>query len=87
MSKQTKLLNHLKTGASLTTRQIAASFGLANPQSAINQLRSQGHCIYGNRAVLADGTETTKYRIGTPSKRMIALANAAAGAAVFTQVM
>ena len=85
MSRQAKLLSYLQTGAEVTARQIHGSFGLKNPHDAIHQLRSQGHCIYSNRAKLANGTETTKYRIGKPSKRMIALANMVAGGSIFTR--
>ena len=85
MSKQAKLLNYLQSGADVTARQITGSFGLKNPHDAIHQLRNQGHCVYGNKATLADGTETTKYRLGKPSKRMVAIANAVLGSAVFTR--
>ena len=85
MSKQAKLLNYLSTGATVTARQIAGSFGLSNPHDAIYQLRNQGHCIYSNKAKLADGTETIKYRIGKPSKRMVALANRIVGASIFAR--
>lgn len=85
MSKQAKLLNYLHTGAEVTARQIAGSFGLKNPHGAIHSLREQGHCIYANKAKLADGTETTKYRVGKPSRRMIALANAVGGADLFSR--
>ena len=84
MSKQAKLLNYLSTGAELTAKQIAGSFGLKNPHRAIHLLRSQGHCVYSNSAKLADGTETIKYRIGKPSKRIVAAANALLGASAFT---
>ena len=84
MSRQAKLLSYLQTGAQVTARQIHGSFGLKNPHDAIHQLRSQGHCIYSNRAKLADGTQTTKYKIGKPSKRMVRLANAVLGAQAFT---
>ena len=87
MSKQAKLLNYLSTGAEVTARQIAGSFGLKNPHDAIHQLRNQGNCIYGNKTTLADGTETTKYRIGKPTKRMVAVANAVLGAQAFTRVV
>ena len=85
MSKQAKLLNYLSTGAEVTAKQISGSFGLKNPHDAIHQLRNQGYCVYGNKATLADGTATTKYRIGKPSKRIVALANRIAGASVFTR--
>ena len=84
MSKQAKLLSYLQTGVQVTAKQIAGSFGLKNPHDAIHQLRSQGHCIYANPSKLADGTKTVKYRIGAPSKRMVQIANAVAGASAFT---
>ena len=85
MSKQAKLLAHLYNGAEVTPRQISGSFGLSNPHDAIYQLRNQGHCIYANKATLADGTVTTKYRIGKPTRRMVAIANAVAGSQLFTR--
>ena len=86
MSKQAKLLNYLQTGAEVTARQISGSFGLKNPHGSIHSLREQGHCIYSNKAKLADGTQTTKYRIGKPSRRMVAAANALLGADAFTRM-
>lgn len=85
MSKQAKLLNYLSKGAEVTARQIAGSFGLKNPHDAIYQLRNQGHCIYGNKATLANGTETTKYRLGKPSRKMVAIANSVMGSTIFTR--
>jgi hypothetical protein len=85
MSRQEKLLKYLETGAAVTPRQIAGSFGLKNPHGAIHELRSKGNCIYTNSATLSDGSKTTKYRIGKPSRRMVALANAIAGSSVFTR--
>lgn len=85
MSKQTKLLSYLSTGVSVTARQISGSFGLKNPHDAIHQLRAQGHCIYSNKSTLANGTETTKYRMGKPSRRMVAVANVVLGASAFTR--
>lgn len=85
MSRQEKLLKHLETGAAVTAKQIQGVFGLKNPHGAIYTLRNQGNCIYTNTAVLADGTETIKYRLGKPSKRMIALAARVAGSSVFTR--
>ena len=85
MSKQAKLLNYLQTGAEVTARQIAGSFGLKNPHDAVHQLRNQGYCIYSNKATLSDGKETTKYRIGRPSRKMIQVATAVLGSAAFTR--
>lgn len=84
MSKHNKLLNYLQNGNTATARQIEGTFGLKSPSRAIAYLREQGHCIYANKVTLSDGTEGTKYRIGKPSKRMVALANAVLGATAFT---
>lgn len=84
MSKQAKLLNYLQNGNELTAKQISGTFGIAHPASAIRNLREQGYCVYTNSAKLADGTPTVKYRIGTPSKRMVRIVNAVLGASAFT---
>jgi predicted transcriptional regulator len=84
MSKQAKLLSHLQAGNELTAKQIKGSFGIAHPASAVRNLREKGYCVYSNSAKLADGTPTVKYRIGVPSKRMIAIVNAVVGASAFT---
>lgn len=84
MSKQEMLLNNLKSGREFTAKQIKGSFGIAHPASAIRNLREQGYCVYSNASKLADGTKTTKYRLGVPSKRMVRIANAVLGASAFT---
>lgn len=79
MSKLAKLQNYLQSGNSVTPKQITSMFGLKNPTAAVHALRTSGVCVYGNPATLYDGTITTKYRVGTPTKAMIAAA-ARAGA-------
>jgi hypothetical protein len=82
MSMQSELLSRLQSGDVLTTKQISGWIGLKNPHRAIHLLRSQGHCVYGNPAVLKDGT--TKYRIGKPSRSMVSVA-AQFGSTLFTR--
>lgn len=84
MSKQAKLLSSLQSGSELTARQITATFGLKNPHEAVRQLRQKGYCVYANPAKMSDGRDVVKYRIGTPSKRMVSLANLIAGGGIFT---
>lgn len=74
MSKTAKLESYLKTGASVTAKQIKSMFKLANPTAAVSELRRKGVCIYSNEATLYTGAKTTKYRVGTPSKAMVAAA-------------
>ncbi len=85
MSKHAKLLNHLQNGHEVTAKQITGTFGIKNAGRAVHYLREQGNCVYANKVTLSDGTEGTKYRIGKPSKRMVALANQVFGAQMFTR--
>jgi predicted transcriptional regulator len=85
MSKHAKLLNYLQNGNEVTAKQIEGTFGIKSPSRAVHYLREQGNCIYANKVTLSDGTESTKYRIGKPSKRMVAVANAVMGSAAFTR--
>lgn len=85
MSKQDMLLKHLQTGKQFTAKQITASFGIAHPASTIRNLREQGYCVYSNQATLSNGSVATKYRLGKPSRRIIALAAKVAGANVFSR--
>ena len=84
MSKQELLLTHLQKGKVFTAKQIKSSFGIAHPASAIRNLREQGFCVYANTAVV-NGQEVAKYRIGKPTRKMVAVANAVLGSKVFTR--
>lgn len=84
MSKQDLLLAHMQQGKAFTAKQIKASFGIAHPASTIRNLREQGYCVYSNPAVV-NGTEVVKYRIGTPTRKMVSIANAVVGSQVFAR--
>lgn len=73
-------------GKEFTAKQIRASFGIAHPASAIRNLREQGYCVYSNTATVS-GSDVAKYRIGRPTRKMVAIANAFAGATVFTRTV
>ena len=85
MSKKEQLLKHLQAGKAFTAKQITASFGIANPARHVQVLREQGYCVYSNPTTLSNGSVATKYRIGTPTRAMIALANQVRGASAFTR--
>lgn len=81
MSKKTKLLEALQKGEELTTRQITARFKLANPRAAISSLRiDDGFAIYANQRTNSKGQVTTKYRLGTPRKSVVAIGSRIVGA-------
>lgn len=81
MSIQTSVLKTLKSGRQFTAGQLAGLFGTteATVAARISELRSMGYSIYSNTAK----NGKTAYRLGTPSRRMVAAAFAAQGAAAF----
>ena len=85
MSKKDQLLKHLQAGKAFTAKQITASFGIVNPARHVQYLREQGYCVYSNPTKLSNGKVATKYRIGTPSRRIVAMAAQIAGASAFTR--
>lgn len=77
MTKAQKLLSFLQSGNTATPSQIKGMFKIANPSATVTQLRKEGNCIYANPTVLSDGRQATKYRLGTPTKAMVAVAASA----------
>jgi biotin operon repressor len=81
MSLQNSVLKTLSHGRQFTAGQMADLFSTSEPSvvARISELRARGYSIYSNTAK----NGKTAYRLGTPSRRMIAAAYAAAGSSVF----
>lgn len=81
MSIRSSVLKTLKSGRQFTAGQLAGLFGTTEGTIAarVHELRSMGYPIYSNLAK----NGKTAYRLGTPSRRMIAAAFAVAGNTVF----
>jgi hypothetical protein len=75
VTKTTQVLNAFVSGQELTAKQMASRFGVQNPTATVSNIRRLGYAIYGNRTA----TGGTKYRLGTPSRRVIAAGYAALG--------
>ena len=71
-TKQDKVLNALMAGEQLTGKQIAARFGVGNARATVSALRMKGYPIYANTRTDTKGRSKTKYRLGAPSKAVIA---------------
>ena len=78
MTKTDTVLTAFQKGAELTAAQIRSRFGTGNPHEVVRSLRSRGHAIYLNECKNSKGEVTRKYRLGTPSRAMIAAAYAVA---------
>lgn len=75
MSAKSKVLAYLsKAGQynTLTATKMQSVFGVKNPSALINELRSEGHAIYLNTRKTPSGEKVSFYRLGTPTKRMVA---------------
>jgi len=73
VTKQTALLEALKNGEELTAKQITARFGIANPTATVSDLRIRGgFAVYANKRTNKRGETFTKYRLGTPTRAVVA---------------
>ena len=71
-TKTAKVIAALESGTELTERQINARFGVANARALISSLRMQGYPVYCNQRTTNAGTTSSKYRLGTPTRSVIA---------------
>ena len=67
-----RVLEVLSTGEELTAKQIQARFGVGNARATISALRMKGVPIYANTRTDSKGRVKTKYRVGSPSRAVIA---------------
>jgi len=79
MTKTNNLLEAFQNGEQLTAAQMTARFGVKNPHEAVRQLRSAGYAIYLNKSKNSKGTVTSKYRLGNPTRAIVAAGIAALG--------
>ena len=59
-------------GESLTAKQIAARYNVANPHDAVYKLRMEGYPIYLNTHEDTKGRVTRKYQFGPASRELVA---------------
>ncbi len=72
VTKQTRVLEALQSGEQLTAKQIGARFNVKNPTATISNIRLSGFAVYANQHKDTKGRVTTKYRLGTPSRAIVA---------------
>lgn len=71
-TKTGRLLAALQDGEQLTEGQIRVRFGLRNPRASVSDIRMNGFAIYANQHKDTKGRVTTKYRMGRPSRKIVA---------------
>jgi len=80
MTQVEKLIEVFQAGRELTAKQIASQFNIASPTKVVSVLRREhGLPIYLNNRVDSKGRETRKYRLGSPSRSVVAAGYRALG--------
>ena len=78
LANSTKFLNAMLRGQSVTWTEAQSKFNLSKPRAVVDKIREEGHCVYINK-----NSKGTYYRIGTPSKALIAAGFAALEPSVY----
>lgn len=74
-----RLLNYLQSGRDITESQAQSRFGIRNVSARISELRKAGFAIYLNEKTTRSGYTIKAYRLGSPSRKMVAVANLVMG--------
>lgn len=72
VTKQAQVTEALLAGEQLTAAQISERFGVKNPTATISNIRFSGYAVYGNQRKNSKGEVKTFYRIGRPSRAVVA---------------
>ena len=73
VTKTAKVLAALENGTELTGKQIQARYSVGNARALISSIRMQGYPVYLNKRVSTfDGETYSKYRLGTPTRSVVA---------------
>lgn len=72
MSKADRLLQAFKNGEELTARQIESRLNVEQGRGLVHQLRNRGYAIYLNERTDSRGNRVNRYRLGTPTRAVVA---------------
>ena len=85
MSLYNQVFNVLVTeGRTATAKQLASWFNstAGTVAARVSEIRSAGYAVYANKKVDSQGRSATFYRVGSPTKAMVAAGIAAQRAAI-----
>ena len=71
-TKTFKLFNALRTGERITAAAASKRFGIKNVSAEVSRIRQNGYAVYADQRVAGNGVKVTEYRLGTPSRKLIA---------------
>ena len=71
-SKTYKLFKALQAGNTFTASQAEKQLGIKNISAEASRLRQAGYAVYANKRTAGNHVEVTEYRLGNPSRAIVA---------------
>ena len=71
-TKTFKLLSALQNGDRVSASQASKRFGIQNISAEVSRIRQSGFAVYANSRVAGNNVKVTEYRIGAPSRKLVA---------------
>ena len=71
-TKTYKLFNAMLNGEAVSASQAEKRFGIKNISAEVSRVRQAGFAVYANSRKAGNGVQVTEYRIGKPSRKIVA---------------
>ena len=71
-TKTFKLQSALQNGDVITASQAEKRFGIKNISAEVSRIRQAGFAVYANSRTAGNNVRVTEYRLGTPSRKVVA---------------
>jgi hypothetical protein len=71
-TKTYRLFSALQSGERISASQASKRFGIKNVSAEVSRIRQSGFAVYADQRVAGNGVRVTEYRLGTPSRKLIA---------------
>jgi hypothetical protein len=71
-TKTYRLFSALQSGERISASQATKRFGIKNVSAEVSRIRQNGFAVYADQRVAGNGVRVTEYRLGTPSRKLIA---------------
>ena len=71
-TKTFKLYTALQNGDRVTASQASKRFGIKNISAEVSRIRQSGFAVYANSRIAGNNVKVTEYRLGTPSRKIVA---------------
>jgi len=71
-TKTFKLFTALRNGDAISASQAHKRFGIKNISAEVSRVRQAGFAVYANSRKAGNGVQVTEYRIGKPSRKIVA---------------